>query len=138
MTNTDVGIKLILDASALKAYGHNATIGELLGEVEEEEALTAFSKGSLSQALAEGADRSLLELLIQRDSCTVLSPMSEWEELGAFLRRVGPRLDVHDAYLVMAAFFYRGYILTSDPARYIAIDKAVRCIPLHDPWGERG
>jgi hypothetical protein len=129
-------VQLILDASALKAYGHNATVGEMLGEIESEDLLTAFSTGSLAQALAQGADRALLELLLRRDRCMPLTPMTEWEELGAFLRRVGQRHDVHDTFLVMLAFMYRAYILTADPGRYTTIHKAVKCIPLQEPWGD--
>ncbi|GAA2405052.1 hypothetical protein Cme02nite_76030 [Catellatospora methionotrophica] len=129
-------IQLILDAGALKAYGHNATVGELLGEIESKDELTAFSAGSLAQALGEGADQTLIELLLQRDSCRQLTPMAEWEEFGAFLRRIGPRHDVHDAYLVMLAFMHRAYILTADPQRYASIHRAVRCIPLEEPWGD--
>jgi hypothetical protein len=129
-------VQLILDAGALKAYGHNATVGEMLGEIEAESFMAAFSTGSLARALAEGADRAMLELLLQRDSCTPLTPLTEWEELGAFLRRVGPRHDVHDAYLVMLAFMHPACILTGDPGRYTAIHKAVKCLPLQEPWSD--
>lgn len=83
------------------------------------------------------ADRALVELLLQRDSCTQLTPLTEWEELGAFLRRVGPRHDVHDAYLVMLAFMDRAYILTGDPGRYTVIHKSVKCISLQEPRSDK-
>lgn len=127
-------VQLLLDADALKAYGRDATVGEMLGEVEDEASMAAFTAGSLAQALADGADRALLELLIQRDSCTLVTPLAEWEALGAFLRRVGPHHDVHDAYLVMLALMHRAYILTASPDRYTVIYKSVKCIPLQEPW----
>ncbi len=127
-------VQLILDSTALAAYGHNATVGELLNEVEDEELTVLCSTGSLAQALAVDTDRALLELLLQRDSCTAVSPLTEWERFADFLRFVGPGHDVHDAYLVMLAFQHRAYILTTDPGRYRAVHKAVWCIQLQNPW----
>ncbi|NUR73008.1 MAG: hypothetical protein HOU81_19500 [Hamadaea sp.] len=133
---TEGTVQLILDASALTAYGRNPAVGELLTEIESEAALVVFSTGSLAQAAAEDADRALLELLLQRDSCESISPMIEWEAFGDFLRRLGHRRDAHDAFLVFLAFLHRAYILTGDPDRYTVIHKAVQCIPLQRPWSD--
>lgn len=129
-------VQLILDASALTAYGSNVTVGELLGEIEAEDRSVAFSTGSLAQAVAGDADPSLLELLLQRDSCVAVAPMADWETFGRFLRLVGSGHDLHDAFLVMTAFEHRAYILTARPDRYTAIHKSVWCIELEPPWND--
>ena len=132
---SETSIQLILDPDALAGYGTNEAVGELLTEVEDEDLLIAVSRGSLAQAIGAGANRALVELLLQRDSVVQISPMADWDELGRFLALVdGARHDVHDAWLVMLALKERAHIVTSHPDRYTAIHKSVLCIPLDQPW----
>ncbi|HCT75887.1 MAG TPA: hypothetical protein DGT23_04710 [Micromonosporaceae bacterium] len=136
MSDFDHPVQLILDASALAAYGNSETVGELLSEVEEEDHLIAIPQGSLAQALGANAHRGLLALLLERDRCVEVDPMEDWEELGKFLGLVGTAHDLHDAAIVLAAVRYKAYILTDRPSDYTRIFKGVRCIKLEAPWAD--
>lgn len=131
-------VRLILDASAICAFGVHETVGELIGEFDDEGELFAVTTASLAQALAMGADARLVDVLRANDNCVVVESTADWRSLGRFmdLTRSGPdRLhEVADSDLTMLAVRTDAYILTDRPERYTAIVDSVTTIQLEKPW----
>ncbi|MEU7826059.1 hypothetical protein [Catellatospora sp. NPDC049133] len=131
-------IRLILDPSALCAFGAHETVGEIIGEFDEQGELFAVTTASLAEALARGADARLLDVLRTNDNCVVVESTADWPSLGRFmdLTRPGPdRLhELADSDLTMLAVRTDAYILTDRPERYTAIVSSVTTIQLEKPW----
>lgn len=131
-------LRLILDASAIRAFGVHETVGEIIGEVEDEEASFAVPSASLAEAIALGADVALTELLLSRTGCVIVRSTTDWRSLGTFLAltrgETGTLRDVADSDLTMLAARTEAVILTDRPARYTAIFGAVTTIQLEEPW----
>ncbi|GIF95777.1 hypothetical protein [Catellatospora citrea] len=131
-------IRLILDASAICAFGAHETVGEIIGEFDDEGELFAVTSASLAEALARGADAHLVDVLRTNDNCVVVESTADWRSLGRFmdLTRPGPdRLhELADSDLTMLAVRTDAYILTDRPERYTAIVDSVTTIQLEKPW----
>lgn len=131
-------IRLILDPSAICAFGVHETVGELIGEFDELGELFAVTTASLAEALARGADPRLVDVLSTNDNCVVVESTADWRSLGRFmdLTRPGPDHlhELADSDLTMLAVRTDAYILTDRPERYTAIVGSVTIIGLEKPW----
>jgi hypothetical protein len=134
----DRPIRLILDASAICAYGAHETVGEMISDVEDEDGRFAVPSTSLAEAVARGADPGLIALLRRHSGCVVVTSTADWQSLGRFMdvTRPGPTTlhDVADSDLTMLAVRTEAYILTDQPGRYASISGAVTTIQLEKPW----
>ncbi|HET8658411.1 MAG TPA: hypothetical protein VFM55_05355 [Micromonosporaceae bacterium] len=133
----DLPVRLILDASAVCAFGRHETVGEVIGLVEQED-IFAVTTACLAEAVARGAEPALVDLLRSHPSCVVIGSLADWLSLGRFmdLTRPGATLlhDVADSDLTMLAVRTEAHILTSQPGRYTSIFDAVSIIELEKPW----
>jgi len=131
-------IRLILDASAICAFGQHETVGEVIGEVDDEEETFAVTTASLAEALASGAEPALIEVLQTNTACVVVTSTSDWQGLGRFmdLTRPAPNQlhDTGDSDLTMLALHHEAFILTDRPDRYTSILDSVITIELEKPW----
>lgn len=134
----DRPLRLILDASAIYAFGAHETVGEIIGEVEDEETCFAVPSASLAEAIALGADVALIELLLSHSGCVIVRSTTDWRSLGTFLALTrgdtGTLRDVADSDLTMLAARTEAVILTDGPARYADIFRAVATIQFEEPW----
>lgn len=130
-------IRLILDASAVCAFGWHETVGEIIGLVEKDKVF-AVTSACLAEAVARGAEPALVDLLRSHPSCVVIDSMTDWLSLGRFmdLTRPGATIlhDVADSDLTMLAVRTEAHILTDQPGRYTSIFDAVSIIELEKPW----
>jgi hypothetical protein len=133
-------IRIILDASAVRAFGQNEAVGEIISEINSEGAAFATTTAALAEALAAGADRALIEILRANTGCLVIASTLDWDGLGRFLdlTRPGPDAlhDVADSDLVMLATRTDAFILTEQPDRYTDISASVVTIRLEEPWAD--
>lgn len=131
-------IRLILDASAIAAFGGNETVGQIIGDVQDEDECFAVPTACLAEALALGADPNLLHLLQSHAGCVVINSTADWASLGRFLdlTRPGPNHvhDIADSDVAMLAVRTEAYILTDQPSRYSGIYGGVPTILLEKPW----
>jgi hypothetical protein len=131
-------IRLILDASAIAAFGANETVGQIIGDIQDEDECFAVPTACLAEALAGGADPNLVGLLQSHAGCVVLTSTADWAALGRFLdlTRPGPSAlhDVADSDVAMLAVRTEAYILTDQPSRYAGIYGGVPTILLEKPW----
>ena len=135
-------IRIILDASALTAFGQHETVGEIIGEINNEEHGAAFATttAALAEAIARGADRVLLDILRTNTNCVLVASTTEWDELGRFMDLTRPAPDalhdLADSDLTLLAVRTRAYILTDHPTRYTTIVASVVTIQLEEPWSD--
>lgn len=131
-------LRLILDASAIRAFGANETVGEIIGDVQDDDEGFAVPTACLAEAVAYGADPDLLRLLRSHPGCVVVDSTADWATLGRFLDLTRPSPtalhDVADADVTMLAVRSGAVILTDQPARYAAIYGGVDTILLEKPW----
>jgi hypothetical protein len=131
-------IRLVLDASAIYAFGLHETVGEIIGELDGEEEGFAITTGALAEALALGADPALIEILLTNTNCVITTSTIDWATLGRFmeLTRPGPTAlhDVADSDLTMLAVRINAFILTDRPDRYTKILNSVITIQVEKPW----
>jgi hypothetical protein len=134
----DLPIRLILDASAVCAFGAHETVGQIIGDIEAEDECFAVTSASLAEALTLGADPRLIDLLRAHTGCILLTSTADWRSLGRFMDLTRPSAtalhDVADSDLTMLAVHTEAYILTDQPARYERIFGAVTTIQLEKPW----
>lgn len=128
-------IKLVLDVSAVTEYSTNASVGELLIEINEgdPEAVFAMSSGTLAQAYGAGVAETSLRLLLQHPSCVVVNPFNDWGAFGRYLRDF-PSDNVHDAYLIYLAFRNDGYVFTNTPDPYLKSNPEAPIVFLEEPF----
>ena len=131
-------IRLILDASAIAAFGGNETVGQIIGDIQDEGGGFAVPTACLAEALALGADPGLVTLLQSHTGCVVINSTADWASLGRFLdlTRPGPDRvgDVADSDVAMLAVRTEAYVLTDRPSRYSDIYGGVPTILLEKPW----
>jgi len=131
-------IRLILDASAIAAFGANETVGQIIGDIQDEDECFAVPTACLAEALALGADPNLVGLLQSHAGCVVITSTADWAALGRFLDLTRPGQnalhDVADSDVAMLAVRSEAYILTDQPARYVGIYGCVPTILLEKPW----
>jgi hypothetical protein len=131
-------MRIILDASAICAFGQHETVGEIINEINNEGEAFATTTAALAEAIASGADRALVEILRTNAGCLVIASTLDWGGLGQFmdLTRPGPTTlhDVADSDLAMLAVRTDAFILTEHPARYTSIVDSVVTIQLEEPW----
>ena len=131
-------IRLILDASAILAFGQHETVGEVVGDFDSEREGFAVTTAALAEALAQGADPDLVDILRNNTACVVVPSTADWLALGRFmdLTRPGPTVvhDVADADLTMLAVRTDAFILTDRPDRYSKILDSVVTLQLEKPW----
>lgn len=139
-TGDTATIRMVLDASALCAYGEHESVGELIGEIagEESGATFATTTAALAEALARGADATLLEVLCNLPGCVVITSTGSWRDLGTFMALTRPAdaelHDLADSDLALLAVVTDAYVLTERPDRYTAITPLVLTIRLEEPW----
>ena len=130
--------RLILDASAIRAFGANETVGEIIGDVQDDDEGFAVPTACLAEAVAYGADPDLLRLLRSHPGCVVVDSIADWATLGRFLDLTRPSPttlhDVADADVTMLAVRTGAFILTDAPARYTTVYGGVDTILLEKPW----
>lgn len=133
-------IRLILDASAVCAFGQHETVGEVIGEFDDARETFAVTTATLAEAVAHGADPGLIDILCNNTACVVVPSMGGWLALGRFLdlTRPGPGAihNVADADLAMLAVRTDAFILTDQPERYTKILDSVVAIQLEKPWSD--
>lgn len=134
-------IQLILDASALCAYGQNETVGEIIGLTGEQPgAVVATTTAALAEALARGADAVLLDVLRTLPDCVVVTSTVGWKPLGAFMDMTRPSTtalhDLADSDLALLAVMTDASVLTDQPRRYTDISPLVVTIELEEPWSD--
>jgi hypothetical protein len=131
-------VRLILDASAICAFGQHETVGEIIGEVDSEHEVFAVTTASLAEAIASGAEPSLVEVLLINTACVVVTSTADWQELGRFMDLTRPTPhhlhDTGDSDLTMLALHHEAFILTDSPDRYTSILDSVITIELEKPW----
>jgi hypothetical protein len=130
-------ILLVLDASAIQAYGAHETVGQIIGDVDDDGGWVALPSACLAEALASGVDPAMLELLRGHLACREVTSTSDWEALGRFMnltRSADGLHDLADSDVTMLAVRNGAYILTDHPARYTAIFSGVPSIQLEEPW----
>jgi hypothetical protein len=136
--NDALPIRLVLDASAIRAFGQHETVGEVIGEVDDEQETFAITTASLAEAIASGAEPALMEILQTNTACVVVTSTSDWQALGRFmdLTRPAPNElhDTGDSDLTMLALHHEAFILTGRPDRYTSILDSVITIELEKPW----
>lgn len=133
-------IRLILDASAICAFGQHETVGEVIGDFDDDSEAFAVTTAALAEAVAHGADPNLIDILRNNTACVVVPSAADWPALGRFLdlTRPGPAAihDVADADLTMLAVRTDAFILTDQPDRYTKILDSVVTIQLEKPWSD--
>jgi hypothetical protein len=131
-------VRLILDASAICAFGQHETVGEIIGEVDAAEEVFAVTTASLAEAVASGAEPALIEVLLANTACAVVTSTADWQELGRFMDLTRPTPhhlhDTSDSALTMLALHHEAFILTDRPDRYTSILGSVITIELEKPW----
>jgi hypothetical protein len=131
-------IRLILDASAICAFGGNETVGEIIGDIQEEDEGFAVPTACLAEAIALGAEPGLVRLLQANLGCVVLHSTADWETLGRFLDLTRPSStavhNVADADVTMLAVRTGAFVLTDQPMRYVNIYSGVGTLLLEKPW----
>lgn len=131
-------IRLILDASAICAFGAHETVGEIIGDIEDADECFAVASASLAEAVALGANLDLIELLLSHHGCVVVRSTADWQSLGRFMDLTRPDAmslhEVADSDLTMLAARTEASILTDQPARYADIFGAITTIQLEKPW----
>ena len=136
-------IRVLLDATAVRAFGQHEAVGELIGEINGEGATFATTTAALAEAIAAGADRALIDILRANAGCLVVASTLDWGGLGRFMDVTRPAADagasaglhdVADSDLVMLAMRTDAFILTEDPDRYTSIVPSVVTIQLEEPW----
>lgn len=131
-------IRLILDASAICAFGRHETVGEIIGDFDGEREAFGVTTASLAEALALGADVGLVDILRTNTSCVVTASTFDWHGLGRFMEVTRPDStalhDLADSDLTMLAVRTDAFILTAQPDRYTKILPSVITIPLAEPW----
>lgn len=133
-------IRLILDASAICAFGQHETVGEVIGDFDGDREVFAVTTAALAEAVARGADHSLIDVLRNNTACIVVPSTADWLTLGRFLDLIRPSPaamhDVADADLTMLAVRTDAFILTDLPDRYTKILDSVVTIQLEKPWSD--
>jgi len=131
-------IRLILDASAIRAFGGNETVGEIIGDIQDEDGGFAVPTACLAEAIALGADADLVRLLQANLGCVTVDSTADWATLGRFLTLTRPSSttvhNVADADVTMLAIQTGAYILTDRPTRYRDIFGGVGTVLLEKPW----
>jgi hypothetical protein len=131
-------IRLILDASAICAFGGNETVGEIIGDIQDEDEGFAVPTACLAEAIALGADPDLVRLLRANLGCVVVHSTEDWSTLGRFLDLTRPSSavihNVADADVTMLAVRTGAFILTDQPTRYVSIYGGVGTVLLEKPW----
>jgi|SRR5215467_11515689 len=131
-------IRIILDATAVRAFGRHEAVGELIGEINGEGAAFATTTAALAEAIAAGADRDLVDILRTNAGCMVIASTLDWGGLGRFMDLTRPAAatlhDVADSDLVMLAVRTDAFIITEHPDRYTSIVPSVVTIQLEEPW----
>ena len=131
-------IRLILDASAICAFGLHETVGEIIAAGAGEMEAFAVTTASLAEALALGADVGLLDILRTNTNCVVTAATFDWRGLGRFMDLTRPEPnalhDLADSDLTMLAVRTDAFILTGQPDRYTKILPSVITIQLQEPW----
>ncbi|GIJ46626.1 hypothetical protein Val02_35120 [Virgisporangium aliadipatigenens] len=120
-------IHLILDASAVAAYGTGVDVGETIAEVAHNGA--AFTSPAVCLAEAgRSVDHRLIDLLIDHRAFAACElPVEKWPVLSAALGLLAR----HDhAAAVTAAIVLDGHILTAEPEAYSAFGDEAPIIPL--------
>lgn len=139
-TGTGPVIRLILDASAICAFGQHETVGEVIGDFDDDQEAFAVTTAALAEAVAHGADPGLIDILLHNTACVVVPSTADWSALGRFLdlTRPGPAAihDLADTDLTMLAVRTDAFILTDRPDRYTKVLDSVVTVQLDKPWSE--
>jgi hypothetical protein len=147
----DSYVRLLLDVSAITSYGVSAAVGELLLQLEPEEAaalgsdaddpdddyeMLAFGMTTfcLAQAVGAGYPPEYLDTLRSHHRAVEVSMSGSWREFGLYLKHSGSWANLHHAYLVWQALRLDAYIVTRTPEIYLAGDKAAPVLALEEPW----
>jgi predicted nucleic acid-binding protein len=114
---SDRSIRIVLDTSAIVAFTRGSIdVGEVIAEVDDEQAAVGLPDLCLVEASRAVADASWLDLLVNRDSTRVLADQVEsWRAFAATYEIVG-RLDAASA--VLAAIDLDCHVLTGQPGLY--------------------
>ncbi|MGH3679563.1 MAG: hypothetical protein ACRDT2_04780 [Natronosporangium sp.] len=133
-------IRLILDASAICAFGQHETVGEVIGDFDDDQEAFAVTTAALAEAVAHGADPGLIDILRNNTACVVVTSTADWSALGRFLdlTRPGPAAihNLADTDLTMLAVRTDAFILTDRPDRYTKVLHSVVTIQLEKPWSD--
>ena len=115
----DRPIQLILDASAIVAFVRESIdVGEVIAEVDAEEAAVGLPVLCLAQARTSGDDVDRLNLLAGHDAATVLPDPDDWQALAATVELVG-RWDA--AVAALLALDLDVAVLTGTPGLYAGL-----------------
>ena len=120
------GIHLVLDASAITAYGQNLLdVGETLAEVADEGGLVGvpllcLAAAAAAAAAAAGAASDMFELLVRSPAVVVFADEpGDWRALAAIM---GIVKDLPAASAALAAIDWDCQILTRAPDLYGGLD----------------
>lgn len=119
---SDRPIRVLLDASAVVAYTQGTAIGvgEIIAEVDSEDAAVGIPIPCLVLARAEVADEAMLDLLLAHRACMLVGTVQEdWRRIAATLPLVDGRYDV--AVAVVLADVLDVDILTRRPGWYVRL-----------------
>jgi hypothetical protein len=111
------GVRVVLDTSAVLAFAHGSIdVGEVLAEVDDEDASFAVPIVCVIEAAARLGDDAMVRVLVQRPAC-VVTPLrrDDWRVLARDARILG-RLDL--AVVALTAADAGAHILTGEPDAY--------------------
>jgi hypothetical protein len=120
-------VRLVLDTSAVLAYGRGDSVGETLREVHLNEAAFTVPVGCLATAGGK-VEPHMVELLLNHVAFEPWSvPLEKWRVASAALDTLGS-LDLAEA--LTAAILLDCDILTGDPGSYAALGDEAPIIPI--------
>ncbi|MDP9794527.1 hypothetical protein J2S43_003039 [Catenuloplanes nepalensis] len=118
MSDDSRPVRVVLDTSAILAYCRESVgVGELIGEIADENGTVGLPMLCLAEARTRLADADLLDVLATHDAAEVLTlGPREWQGLAALDGDVGRR----DASAAMLEAIVHGVdILTAQPSLYV-------------------
>lgn len=127
---SDRPIRVILDASAIIAFtrGTSVDVGEILAEVNDEDAAAGLPVLCLVEASRAVPDIDLLELLVNHRATAIVALAADsWRALAATCDSVG-RLDAASA--VLNAIDLDCLVLTAQPGLYAGLADGGPIIPI--------
>jgi hypothetical protein len=126
---TERPVRIILDASAIVRFTRGSIdVGEVLGEVNDEDAAAGLPVLCLAEAYRTIADTDLLDLLVTHPATAIIAPERDsWRALAAAYDSVG-RMDAASA--VLAAIDLGCLVLTGQPGLYAGLASGGPIIPL--------
>jgi hypothetical protein len=126
---SDRPIRIVLDASAIRAFLHTSVdVGEIIAEVDDEQGSVGLPVLCLIEATKAVADDGRLNHLIEHEVATLLDVnASDWRALAAVHEDVD-RLDAASAAL--ATIDFRCFVLTDQPDVYSGAGMIDRIVEL--------